>query len=96
MVLQDASDAGFLNGGNMLEDAVIGGTLSAAGQKILSPIVGPARRIKNPMFFDDIYYQSKGYATGFVQGLVDASSDILQEATSQIIDEADDPWFGDY
>lgn len=94
--------AGIIGGqAEALADASIdqfpdGGTLSAAGQKLLGPILGPARRIDSPLFFDDVYYQSKGYITGFLAGLVRASSDVLQEAGSQVIDDADNPWLGDY
>lgn len=81
----DVYNAG-LTPGNVAYDLASGAVLSAGSYAIVRPLTGPIARIPNAMFFDDIYYASKGYYVGASAEFVKATTDTIQQAIQNTID----------
>jgi hypothetical protein len=74
---EDAWDAG-LNPGDIAINIGAGGLLSMGSYGLIRPLTGPIKRIPNAMFFDDAYFESKGYIVGFGASLIKTSLSIAR------------------
>jgi RHS repeat-associated protein len=75
---EDAKDAG-LTPGDIAFNIGVGGLLSMGSYGLIRPITGPIRRIPNAMFFDDAYFESKGYLVGFGASVVKTSVSVMRK-----------------
>jgi hypothetical protein len=84
--MTDAQNSG-LTIGNAAYDFGSGGLMSLGAYGLLRPFTGPIRRIPNAMFFDDIYFASKGYIVGGSAETIKTITDTAQQIIQNNIDK---------